>query len=55
VVGDEKARVMREFYEATSRGDLETVDKLLAPNFVWHIPGNSPVAGITRGSKALRR
>lgn len=50
---DENAAVMRSVYEAMNRGDLETLQKILAPNFVWHIPGESPLAGDHRGFKGL--
>jgi ketosteroid isomerase-like protein len=44
---------MRTVYEAFSHGDLETLQQLIAPEFVWHIPGQSPVAGDHRGFKGL--
>jgi uncharacterized protein len=47
------AAVMRRFYEAMSSGDLEALQKLLAPNFVWHMPGQSPLGGDHRGFEGL--
>ena len=46
---------MRRFYEAFRRGDLEALQRLMAPQFVWHIPGRSPVAGDHRGFAGLAR
>ena len=44
---------MREAYEAFARGDLETVGANLADDIVWHIPGNSQLAGDYKGQDEI--
>lgn len=34
-------------------GPIEPVTELLAPQIVWHVPGNSPIAGEHRGLPAV--
>jgi ketosteroid isomerase-like protein len=29
-------------------------EKVISPEIVWHVPGNNPVSGIYRGTKAYR-
>jgi serine phosphatase RsbU (regulator of sigma subunit) len=43
-VEEENGRLVRRFVEAQDKGDLETLDKLLAPDFVDHslLPGQDP-------------
>ncbi|HET9199668.1 MAG TPA: nuclear transport factor 2 family protein [Dehalococcoidia bacterium] len=50
---DRNAAVMRKIHDALNKNDLETLDELLAPGFVWHIPGRSPVAGDHKGFVGL--
>ena len=42
--GEENKALVRRFVEAQARGDLETLDELLAPDFVDHnlLPGQEP-------------
>jgi serine phosphatase RsbU (regulator of sigma subunit) len=44
VSAEEKKALVRRFVEAQDKGDLETVDELLAPDFVDHnlLPGQDP-------------
>ena len=41
---EEKKALVRRFVEAQDKGDLETLDELLAPDFVDHnlLPGQDP-------------
>ena len=39
----------REGYEAFARGDLEAVRDFFDADIVWHVPGNSPLAGDYKG------
>ncbi len=49
MTAQENADLMRTGYEAFSKGDLDTVSKLFAPDIVWHVPGRSTIAGSYRG------
>ncbi len=42
--GEKNKALVRRFLEAQIKGDLETLDELLAPNFVDHnlLPGQEP-------------
>lgn len=39
----------RRGYDAFSRGDMDTLRDLLAPDVVWHSPGRNPTSGDARG------
>ena len=45
--------VIRQGYEAFSKGDLETVRSLFADDFVWHAPGRNQLAGDHRGADTV--
>jgi ketosteroid isomerase-like protein len=40
---------LREGYDAFARGDLDALRERFAPDIVWHIGGNSPLAGDYKG------
>jgi uncharacterized protein len=46
--------LLREVYEAQSRGDLDAYLEFLADDFVLHIPGRSRIAGDYRAKDAVR-
>lgn len=37
--------LVRTGYDAFSRGDMDKLRELFAPDIVWHVPGRSPIAG----------
>ncbi len=42
--------LVRKGYDAFSRGDMDTLrNEIFAPDIVFHVPGNSPLAGDYRG------
>jgi len=45
--------LVRRGYDAFAKGDADTLRELLAPNVVWHLPGQSPLAGDYRGTDAV--
>jgi acyl-CoA thioesterase FadM/ketosteroid isomerase-like protein len=47
---EEFLTLQREMYAG---GDLAPVEKLLADDVVWHVPGTSPIAGDYRGREAV--
>ena len=47
------ATIYRETVDAFRANDLSTVEKLVDPDVVWHIPGTHPFAGDVRGRDAL--
>lgn len=49
MTAEDNAERVRSGYEAFSKGDLETVSKLFAPEIRWHIPGRSHLAGTYTG------
>jgi ketosteroid isomerase-like protein len=44
--------LIRDGYEAFSKGDMDALSKLFADDIVWHVPGKSPVAGDHKGQEA---
>jgi uncharacterized protein len=47
------ATAYRRAAEAFRAGDLATIDQLVDPDVVWHVPGRSERAGEVRGRAAL--
>jgi uncharacterized protein len=47
--GQENENRAREAYEAFARADLDAVRRLLHPDILWHIDGNSPLTGNYKG------
>jgi hypothetical protein len=47
------ALAYRRTAEAFRADDRETLDRLIAPEVVWHVPGRHPMAGTIRGRDAL--
>ncbi len=47
--------VVRHWYEARERGDIDEAAELLAPQVVWHVPGRSPVGANTRAARLWRK
>jgi len=45
--------LLRQGFEAFSKGDMETISGLLADDVVWHNPGRGPLAGDHRGRDAV--
>jgi ketosteroid isomerase-like protein len=45
----------RRTADAFRAGDLELVKALVAPEVVWHVPGEHPMAGTVDGREALLR
>jgi ketosteroid isomerase-like protein len=41
--------LVRKGFEAFSRGDMDALRELFAPDIVWHSPGRSPLAGDFKG------
>jgi ketosteroid isomerase-like protein len=44
---------VQTFYEALSRGDLDTVRSLMSPDITVDMPGKSPLAGLYSGPDAV--
>ncbi|MGC5015022.1 nuclear transport factor 2 family protein [Streptosporangium sp. DT93] len=47
------AQVVRDFYAALNRGDLEAARRTLAPDTVLHVPGRSSNTGDYEGREAV--
>ena len=43
----------RRTAEAFRSGDFDVVKSLIAPEVVWHVPGDHPMAGTIEGREAL--
>ena len=49
----ENAALLRRYLEALSQDDMETVREAFAQDAVWHLQGNSPLAGDHEGADAI--
>jgi ketosteroid isomerase-like protein len=47
----ENGELIRSGYEAFSKGDMETIAKLLAPDIRWYISGRNQVSGTYNGQE----
>jgi ketosteroid isomerase-like protein len=47
------AEVIKAGFEAFARADMETIDRLLADDIVWHSAGTSVLAGEFDGKEAV--
>lgn len=47
------AEVLRKGFEAFAKRDMATLTGMFADNVVWHLSGNSPLAGEHRGRDAV--
>jgi uncharacterized protein len=46
-------QLLRTGYEAFSKGDMETIDKLFADDIVWHEGGRNPLSGDYKGKEQV--
>ena len=54
VTGDHPhAIAYRRTADAFRAGDVDVVESLVAPEVVWHVPGDHPMAGTIEGREAL--
>ncbi len=49
----ENAALLRRYLEALSQSDMDSVREAFAEDAVWHLPGNSPLAGDHKGPDAI--
>jgi ketosteroid isomerase-like protein len=52
-MGHPGEELVRRGYDAFSRGDMQTLREVFAPDIVWHSPGRSQLAGDYRGVDAV--
>ncbi len=45
--------LLRKGYDAFARGDMATLDELLADDIVWHVPGNGILSGDYKGKEEV--
>ena len=41
--------LLRRGYEAFGKGDMATLQELLAADVIWHVPGKNPLSGDYKG------
>lgn len=46
---DTPSAVARELWDAIAGADVASLQRILSPKTVWHMPGRSPLAGTFRG------
>jgi len=49
------AKIVRRLYGAWALGDMEVVKSCFVHDAVWHLPGQSPIAGDHQGADAIIR
>jgi uncharacterized protein len=45
--------ILQTYVDSLSKGDMETVGKLLADDVIWHQPGGSHLSGLHTGKQKL--
>lgn len=45
--------VVRDYFEAVGRGDLEAVGRAFANDIIWHQPGSGSLSGVHQGKEAV--
>jgi uncharacterized protein len=45
--------IMQTYIDSLSKGDMDTVGKLLADDVIWHQPGGSHLSGLHSGKQKL--
>lgn len=51
---DQNKRIVRRFYEASNRGDMETCFNLIADDIQWTNIGSTPLSGTFQGKAELQ-
>ena len=46
---EQNIQVVKNFFKAYGRGDLDGIAKVMAKNVKWHIPGRHPLSGTKTG------
>jgi uncharacterized protein len=46
-------KILQTYVNSLSKGDMETVGKLLADDVIWHQPGGSHLSGLHTGKQKL--
>ncbi len=53
-MGDvQNVKIMQSYIDSLSKGDMNTVGKLLADDVIWHQPGASHLSGLHTGKQNL--
>lgn len=47
-----KVELVQKVLGAIATGDVATANEHVSPDFVWHVPGTSPVSGDVHGAQA---
>jgi ketosteroid isomerase-like protein len=55
VADQSNVQVVREAYDAFTKGEMETFGKLLADGITWRIPGRNPLAGVYHSKEDVFR
>lgn len=49
----QNVKIMQTYIDSLSKGDMDTVGKLLADDVIWHQPGASHLSGLHSGKQKL--
>lgn len=52
-MGHPNEDLLRQNYQATAEGDMQTALDSMADDIVWHVGGSSPLTGDYRGKEAV--
>jgi uncharacterized protein len=51
--GHPNAEVFKRVYDAFTAGDMDGLARLIAPDVVWHVPGNNLISGEYASREAI--
>lgn len=49
----QNTKILQTYVDALSKGDMDTVGKLLADDVIWHQPGASHLSGLHSGKQKI--
>lgn len=49
----QNTKILQTYVDALSKGDMDTVEKLLADDVIWHQPGASHLSGVHSGKQKI--
>ena len=53
MIDAQNTKILQTYVDALSKGEMDTVGKLLADDVIWHQPGASHLSGLHSGKQKI--